>query len=114
MRQLAVRCCVILSLLLSLLASAAPTQTTFTFDASALSPRPTRMHLAGSFNGWSREATPMTDNGQGVWSVTLTLDEGMYQYKFVADGEKWITDPKGDKELEQDDNRETGGFEERA
>lgn len=37
--------------------------------------------LAGAFNGWTDEA--MTDQGNGVWSITKTFTEGdEYQYKF--------------------------------
>lgn len=42
--------------------------------------------LAGQFNGWSSTATPMQKSSAGVWSVTLELDPGRYQYKFVVDG----------------------------
>ena len=75
---------------------------TFRFDASALRPAPTRMNVAGTFNGWNREATPMTARGS-VWEATVPLTDGITLYKFVADGDRWITDPDSDKELEEDD-----------
>ena len=43
--------------------------------------------LAGSFNGWSADATPMQVNEYGVWSVELRLAPGRYEYKYVVDGE---------------------------
>ncbi|MCD4691051.1 hypothetical protein K8S17_06260 [bacterium] len=46
--------------------------------------------LAGTFNGWSTDATPMQLVGDS-FQLTMLLVEGEYQYKFVADGE-WITD----------------------
>ena len=50
--------------------------------------------LAGDFNGWSREATPLEDlDGRGQWSVTLTLPAGRHEYAFVVDGERWVADP---------------------
>lgn len=49
-----------------------------------------RVFLAGTFNGWSTDATEMRDLG-GRFEVTLPLAVGDYQYKFVADGQ-WITD----------------------
>lgn len=56
-------------------------------------PEATFVTIAGSFNGWSDWTTPMTDDGTGVWSITVDLDEGKkYQYKYVVDG-FWIADP---------------------
>ena len=48
--------------------------------------------LAGDFNGWSPNATPMSRDSSGHWETTVDLAPGRYQYKFVADGE-WIPDP---------------------
>ena len=41
--------------------------------------------LSGSLNGWSGNANPMTDNGSGIWSVTIPLAFGNYEYKFQLD-----------------------------
>ncbi|MFH2051308.1 MAG: alpha-amylase family glycosyl hydrolase [bacterium] len=49
------------------------------------------VNLAGEFNGWSDSADPMA-NKDGVWTLTLDLEPGQYQYKFVADGQ-WKQDP---------------------
>jgi len=46
--------------------------------------------LAGTFNGWSTDETPMQRVGES-FQLMLLLTEGEYQYKFVADG-NWITD----------------------
>jgi cyclomaltodextrinase / maltogenic alpha-amylase / neopullulanase len=76
----------------------------FTFDASKLSEKPKSVNLAGSFNGWSAIATPMSDaNGDGVYEAELKLADGVHFYKFVVNGNQWHTDPKSDKELEQPD-----------
>lgn len=48
--------------------------------------------VAGNFNDWDPGAKPMTDkNGDGVYSCTLLLPPGKYEYKFVIDG-VWCTD----------------------
>lgn len=50
--------------------------------------------LAGDFNGWSRQATPLAPAGTpGVWSVTIPLPAGRHEYAFVVDGTRWTTDP---------------------
>jgi cyclomaltodextrinase len=56
-----------------------------------------RVFLAGTFNGWSTDATEMSREA-GVFDATLPLAVGEYQYKFVADGE-WITDEKAKRFL---------------
>jgi glycosidase len=52
------------------------------------------VNLAGSFNNWSTEATPMTDQGDGTFVAHLKLDDGPHQYKFVVNGDIWLEDPK--------------------
>jgi cyclomaltodextrinase len=54
-----------------------------------------QVYLAGTFNGWSTDATPMHYK-DGRWEVTMYLAKGEYRYKFVADGE-WITDTNAKK-----------------
>jgi cyclomaltodextrinase len=52
------------------------------------------VHVAGTFNGWSSTANALTRQTDGVtWSVTLTLEPGIYAYKFVVDGSRWTLDP---------------------
>lgn len=55
--------------------------------------------LFGSFNGWNRTDLPMTDeNGDGVYSAKVSLEPGIYQYKFFGDGEE-IVDPKNPEKV---------------
>ncbi|MDF1660526.1 MAG: glycogen-binding domain-containing protein, partial [Planctomycetota bacterium] len=56
-----------------------------------------RVSVAGSFNGWNKDQNPMSDKGNGMFEVTLTLNAGAHQYKFVVDGQQWLTDPKNSK-----------------
>lgn len=63
---------------------------TFSFRADPNS----KVFLAGSFNDWSPTAEPMADEkGKGLFSVSLPLEPGDYQYKFVVDG-TWRLDEK--------------------
>ena len=48
--------------------------------------------VAGTFNDWRPEATPMVAIGEGRWMKELTLPPGVYEYRIVADGE-WMPDP---------------------
>ena len=50
--------------------------------------------IAGDFNGWNPQANPLEDpDGDGIWTGTLKLEPGKYEYMFVLDGEKWLPDP---------------------
>jgi 1,4-alpha-glucan branching enzyme len=52
-----------------------------------------KVFLAGDFNKWNPTAREMTDKGgEGVFTATLSLAPGDYQYKFVIDG-TWCVDP---------------------
>ena len=45
---------------------------------------PDGVSIAGSFQGWSPGATLMTDDdSDGIYEVTLSLEQGSYEYKFV-------------------------------
>jgi len=50
--------------------------------------------IAGDFNGWSPQVNILEDfDGDGIWTGTLKLEPGRYEYMFVLDGEKWFPDP---------------------
>ena len=49
--------------------------------------------IAGTFNDWKPNATPMIDLGRGRWAKDLTLPPGKYEYCLVVDGE-WRPDPQ--------------------
>jgi len=50
--------------------------------------------IAGDFNGWNPQTNVLEDpEGDGIWTGTLNLEPGRYEYMFVMDGEKWFPDP---------------------
>ncbi len=49
--------------------------------------------LVGDFNGWSKHDHPMRKESDGTWTFTRRISPGMYQYKFVVDGERYENDP---------------------
>jgi hypothetical protein len=53
---------------------------------------PEGVSVAGAFQGWSPGTTLMTDdNADGIYEVTLMMDQGTYEYKFL-NGLAWGTD----------------------
>lgn len=51
--------------------------------------------VAGTFNGWDTQATPMKHRRGGKWEVTLKLPPGEHQFRYFADGQ-WFTDHAAD------------------
>lgn len=55
-------------------------------------PAVARVAVAGSFNSWDPATTPMRRQN-GVWAAWLLLPADVYEYQFVVDGDRWVTDP---------------------
>lgn len=56
--------------------------------------------VMGNFNNWNRSLDRLTDpDGDGVFSVTLPFDDGMYEYQFVADGREF-PDPENNERVD--------------
>jgi 1,4-alpha-glucan branching enzyme len=56
------------------------------------SPTAESVAIAGSFNDWQPNATPMIALGPGRWAKDLALPPDQYEYCLVVDGQ-WIADP---------------------
>jgi chromosome partitioning protein len=55
-----------------------------------------QVQLAGDFNNWSPDATPLrTGDGDGIFEAMLPLTPGRYRYRVVIDGQ-WQHDPHND------------------
>jgi len=60
---------------------------TFRVDVSDLGLSPQdAIYLNGTFNGWCGLCNPMVNEGNGIWSTTLPLTAGQYEYKFTLNG----------------------------
>ena len=55
-------------------------------------PTAATVSVAGTFNGWRPQVTPLIPVGGGRWVKQLALPPGTYEYRLVVDGE-WIADP---------------------
>jgi hypothetical protein len=50
--------------------------------------------IAGDFNSWNPGDNLLEDpDGDGIWTGTLKLKPGRYEYMFVIDGKNWVPDP---------------------
>ena len=68
-------------------------QTTGKFVTFRLNaPQATDVCVAGCFNRWHPQASPLKRNQEGVWTCTMSIEPGEHQYRFIVDGE-WRDDP---------------------
>jgi len=75
---------------IDLLPQRGPDGITFTFVAE----RPLRsVAVAGTFNSWRGEVSPLQRIDAGRWQTTLPIMPGRHLYKYVLDGEDWVRDP---------------------
>lgn len=56
----------------------------------------TAVAIAGSFNEWRPQATPMIRLDDGRWVKELVLPPGTYEYCVVVDG-AWVSDPRANE-----------------
>jgi hypothetical protein len=51
-----------------------------------------RVQLAGSFTEW-QPRYELHENTSGYWTAMVPLSEGVHDYAFLIDGERWVADP---------------------
>jgi len=55
--------------------------------------------VVGSFNAW--EGTDLSDpDGDGIWTASIPLSPGRYEYAFIIDGRWWGQDPLADEYIQ--------------
>jgi 1,4-alpha-glucan branching enzyme len=56
-------------------------------------PEAARVSLAGDFNAWNPDDSPLEKLPEGTWERSVVLPAGRHEYKFVVDGQ-WQDDPR--------------------
>jgi len=56
------------------------------------SPESKSVFLTGDFNSWNTKSIPLKKNKNGVWSTSINLCSGRFEYKYIIDGQ-WHEDP---------------------
>ena len=55
----------------------------------------------GDFNRWSKKHGKMQfNNDTHEWMISMSLKPGVYRYKFLVDGTKWLADPASTELIE--------------
>jgi 1,4-alpha-glucan branching enzyme len=62
-------------------------------------PAAKHVYVAGSFNGWKPDSTPLAPLGNGRWKGDLNLGPGRHEYLFVVDGQ-WLPDPNAKESVQ--------------
>lgn len=79
-------------------APAIDTQTVRVVQFVLRAPDASTVSLVGDFNEWDPRATPLRAvAANGVWTISLPLEQGRHVYAFVVDGEQWVADPQAPK-----------------
>lgn len=55
--------------------------------------------VAGTFNEWNPQKTPLSPLGNGRWASDLKVKAGRYEYLFVVDGQ-WLPDPNAKESVQ--------------
>lgn len=61
-------------------------------ELSCHAPNASTLFLAGTFNDWKTDTTPLAKDDQGNWKAELQLPAGRHEFKFVVDGQ-WCCEP---------------------
>src|SRR5262245_23210547 len=64
-----------------------------------LQPGAKSVYVAGSFNEWKPESTPLIQTTNGHWVGDLAVKPGRHEYLFVVDGQ-WLPDPNAKESVQ--------------
>jgi len=59
-------------------------------------PEADAVYLAGDFNGWAVDRIPLQRGLDGVWTATVPLPRGTFEYAYVVDGH-FVADPHAER-----------------
>jgi hypothetical protein len=76
--------------------SSSPDDATVYVQLFLEAPSASSVAIAGDFNSWAPLELEDAD-GDGVWSARLAVNPGVYEYMFVLDGSRWVTDPHAER-----------------
>lgn len=56
-------------------------------EFSCHAPKAKAVFVAGTFNEWQADATPLVRDNAGNWQVAMELPTGHHEFKFIVDGQ---------------------------
>ena len=60
-----------------------------------------QVYLTGDFNQWDPKKQRMSKYRDGSFRAKISLPQGAYQYKFIADG-IWLNDPEAREQVKNE------------
>lgn len=60
---------------------------------SLMAPDANDVKVAGDFTNWQENPISLKKLKSGLWKTTVSLEPGIYQYRFIVDG-VWQNDPQ--------------------
>ena len=57
-----------------------------TYYPGEFNPENDTVYVNGSFNNWCGDCNPMENTGSGIWTTTIPVENGNYEYKFTING----------------------------
>ncbi len=77
----------------AIIAAASGERPVSTVSLELINPEAKAVYVAGSFNEWQPQKTPLVRTDNGRWVRDLAVKPGKHEYLFVVDGH-WLPDPK--------------------
>ena len=56
-------------------------------EFSISAPQAKSVYIAGDFNQWNPSSHPLRIDDKGIWRISIALNPGQYEYRFLVDGE---------------------------
>jgi len=60
--------------------------------------------VVGDFNGWATDQDSLKQGADGQWRLLRQMSAGLYQYKFLVDGDRYALDPGNPVRVENFDH----------
>jgi len=70
-----------------------------TISLELIKPGAKQVAVAGDFNDWKPERSPLVQIGNGRWVGDLAVKPGRHEYLFVVDGQ-WLPDPNAKENVQ--------------
>jgi hypothetical protein len=70
-----------------------------TISLEFVKPGAKQVAVAGDFNDWKPERSPLVQIGNGRWVGDLKVKPGRHEYLFVVDGQ-WLPDPNAKENVQ--------------
>jgi len=77
-------------------AAAVPAETVHVVRFVLVDPTARGVSVVGDFNDWTKDAAPLREQRDGVWTVSMPVPPGRHEYAFIVHrerGDEWVADP---------------------